>query len=308
MLALASMSLYALTGCTSSVPVNDEMMSIVDATQESARHELDKNAIIAQAAQETGLSVDEVRRKIDMADKYNATQPTTAERYKNEDTGIYTAERSALHGKILADVFRGKQAQLAAAGTQPRAIMLGGRGGAGKSQFEGMVYTQDKYILLNSDEFKKVLPEYRGFNANEVHEESGDLLDLAIAYAVKHRYNIVIDATMSGKDSTEALMKEFKKNGYQIDMYFMHLPREISTMRGIKRYVSKPNGRYVPYDVLISMTDCEKNFYELLPYATNWAFYTNLEGYKSKPKYIDGSQKKAEAYPAKKAAALPAAA
>ncbi len=271
------------------VQVNEEMRRIIAETNALGEQEIKLAEIVAEVARETGQSETDILRKIQDADAYNARTPTTAERYKTS-AGVYTDERSALHKKILEETFAGKDTAKAQQGERPRVIMLGGRGGAGKSQFEGMVYTQDEYLLLNSDEFKKLLPEYKGYNANEVHRESGDLLAMAEKLAVAHRYHVVIDATMSGRKSTQAKIEMFQKAGYQIDMYFMHLPCKISTMRGIKRFVSKPNGRYVPFVVLTDMTACEQNFYDLLPYATNWAFFTNLGGYKTGPKFIDGNK------------------
>ncbi len=292
LLAISTATLSSCSCCFDAAPavqVNNEMLRIIEETNDLADDEIKLEDIVPEVAKETGLSEASIYAKIKEADAYNAKTPTTAELYKDKETGVYSDERTKIHRKIMQKTFAGKDAAKAKVGEKPQVIMLGGRGGAGKSQFEGMVYTKDKYLLLNSDEFKKMLPEYKGFNANEVHRESGDLLAMAEKLAVANGYNIVIDATMSGKKSTKEKMEMFKNAGYQIDMYFMHLPCKISTMRGIKRFVSKPNGRYVPFSVLTDMTECEQNFYDLLPYATNWAFFTNLGGYKTGPKFIDGN-------------------
>ena len=87
--------------------------------------------------------------------------------------------------------------------------MLGGRGGSGKTKFSQngntKVYEKQNYIVLNSDEIKKKLPEYKGFNAFEVHEESWDILNKGLNLAIKKGLNVVLDGTMSNFSSSSSV-------------------------------------------------------------------------------------------------------
>ena len=155
--------------------------------------------------------------------------------------------------------------------------MLGGRGGSGKTKFgkdgETKVYDKQNYIVLNSDEIKKRLPEYKGFNSFEVHEESWDILNKAIKLSMEKGLNVVLDGTMSDRHSNEKILKDFSNAGYNIEMYFMYLKREKAAERALMRF--DYNNRYVPLDVLLNMKENEQNFDELKKYADKWAFYSN---------------------------------
>ena len=90
---------------------------------------------------------------------------------------MYTEEREALHEKIREDIVY-KRIKPSMISEQPRImIVLGGRPGSGKtSGFRGLVY-DDSFIVLDADEIKAMLPEYKGWNSKEVHEESGDIVE-----------------------------------------------------------------------------------------------------------------------------------
>ena len=80
---------------------------------------------------------------------------------------------------------------------------------------------------------------------------------------------------MKSYKSAEKQLNEFKEADYDIEMYYMHLPREISTRRAIDRFMAEDKGRYVPIDVLLGMKDNEQNFDKLKKYASKWAFFDN---------------------------------
>ena len=107
-------------------------------------------------------SKDKIKEKITVADRYNdnirKNHTQTKELYSNAN-GIYTPERLAIHTNILNELFANSNKAKPAKGKQPTFIMLGGRGGSGKTKFgkkgEAKVYDRENYITLNSDEIKK---------------------------------------------------------------------------------------------------------------------------------------------------------
>lgn len=232
-----------------------------------------------------GLDAQEVRARIAEADKYNENirkyKLDTQSRFSKDHK--YTEERKKEHQRILTDIFKNADKARPKPGEKPSVLFLGGRGGSGKSKFNGLVYNKDNYIVLDADEIKNEIKEYQGYNAFEVHEESSDILNMALNMAKKEGLNVVLDATMKSLGSTEKKIKSFDDAGYNIEMYYMHLPREKAAERAIGRFMGE-RGRYVPLNVLINdMKNNEENFDKLKKYASKWAFYNNDVASKDEP-------------------------
>src|SRR5690606_24786573 len=112
-----------------------------------------------------------------------------------------------LHRKIAAHFLSPERIRAATPpdGVQPTFTLLGGRGGSGKSWFKGKVYDPNKAIVLDADEIKGMLPEYEGWNAHQVHEESSDILEGLLRKARELGLNVVLDGTL--KTAKSALDK-----------------------------------------------------------------------------------------------------
>ena len=237
-----------------------------------------------------GYTPEEIKEKINDADEYNLNivrNNWETYKYHSDGKGHYKENRQKLHKKILNDLFLHANMAKPKAGEKPTFMVLGGRGGSGKSKFNGLVYDKDKYIVLDADAIKEMLPEYKGYNAFEVHEESSDILKKALKIAQKRGLNVVLDGTMKSLGSTEKKVKSFNDAGYNIEMYYMHLPREKAAERAIGRFMGD-NGRYVPLEILLDMKDNEENFDKLKHYASKWAFYNNdVPSKENKPILID---------------------
>ena len=236
----------------------------------------------------------------------------TKSRFKGPD-GRYTPERTALHNKIMFEGLTTKvmnedtgemeekhfppifsQEVLTKAkpadGEKPTFTILGGRGGSGKSWFtkSGMV-DGEKNLVLDADHFKQLLPEYEGWNAGEVHEESSDLFDFATSFAQSNGINLVHDATMKSRDKNVSLVKDFKDKGYRIESHYMHLPREQAAKRAVNRYLG-PTGRLVPPEIVLSNTKNESNFDEIRQMSDKWSFRDNNVPFGRPPRLISESE------------------
>lgn len=219
----------------------------------------------------------------------------------------YKPERIKIQDKILEKTFENWQEKLPAKGEKPRLVILGGRGGSGKSHFtDGSLgedgYDKRKYVVIDPDEYKTELPEYKklvdegsrfgGLNAWEVHEESSDMKKRALDIAMKRGVNVVLDGTLAKYSSAKKTLDKFKDKGYIIDVAFMELPREKSAVRGVNRgmRVNKAtgvsSGRWVPVDVMLGMTDCEENFDKLSKDADHWVMYDNDVPEGEKPRFV----------------------
>lgn len=223
-------------------------------------------------------SESEIRQKIHEIDEYNKViADNNLETYKiySNEKGEYKRERLEEHKKILNEIFANKEKAKPAANEKPVFMVLGGRGGSGKSKFNGRVYDESKYIVLDADKIKEKLPQYHGYNAYEVHKESSNILTSALAKAKKEGLNVVLDGTMKTLKSVEDKIKLFQDAGYDIQMYYMHLPREKAAERAIGRFLGK-SGRYVPLNYILNkMKENENNFDKLKHYASKWAIYSN---------------------------------
>jgi predicted kinase len=205
------------------------------------------------------------------------------------ESARYTPDREKLHGVIIAKMLSpGKiRTALPPLGEKPRLIMLGGRGGSGKGWFENNLYDPNKYVILDADKIKDEIPEYKGWNANQVHEESSDILEQMLTDCIRLGLNVVIDATMKTADNALAKVFRFKAAGYKTEAHYMHLPRQEAAKRAIGRFKNggkkgpngeppKPyTGRYVPVTAVLKNTTNEDTFDQVGKIVDVWSFRDN---------------------------------
>jgi predicted ABC-type ATPase len=262
-------------------------------------------SILAKFPSNTKAKILEVEAKI------SKLTPTSALYSK---AGVYTSAREKLHQDILYKGVNGfdpktskskfyppliSKAKLEAAITnsdKPTFTILGGRGGSGKSAFDGQkfpqakVYDKDKVILFDSDVIKHMLPEFRGFNANQVHEESSDILRMAIEEAKQHRANIVLDGTLKSRESALSNVHSFIDAGYKVEAHYMHLPRQEAAARAIARFLG-PTGRYVSADIILGNIQNEETFDEIIKLVDEWSFRDNNVPRGEPPRLIASKRK-----------------
>lgn len=213
--------------------------------------------------------------------------------------GEYTPERYAVQQKIILKAFEGWENKVPKDG-EPKLVILGGRGGSGKSHFtkgENAQYPKDKFVVIDPDAFKESLPEYKnlvdsgdkyaGLNAWEVHEESSDMKKRALGMAKELGVNVVLDGTLSKYGSVKKVIDEFREAGYDVEGAYMHLPREKSTARGILRGMM---GRFVPVGQLLAMRENEDVFEQLMPEFSKWTIYDNDVQFGEEPKLVAKSE------------------
>lgn len=250
-------------------------------------------------------TADKIRQAVDTL----AARKATSDIYKRD--GVYDAERAELHRRIVIEgvtkrVMDEKTGELvdrhipgllspdrvAAAtpknGETPTFTILGGRGGSGKSWFKGRVYDEDSAIVLDSDHIKGLLPEYEGWNAAQVHEESGELFDTVTAMAREMGLNIVHDATMKSPEKAIELATGFKDKGYKLEAHYMHLPRQEAAKRAVSRFLGKTK-RLVPPQVILENTRNEEAFEGARKLADRWSFRDN-SGDAGEPRLISQSE------------------
>jgi len=233
--------------------------------------------VMGQFSQEV---LDEVANVLDRAKRLPSTYDVPE--YRTKDKKDWSASRKALHDEIVAEFFTDEKIAMATPtdGEPPKFIILGGRGGSGKSAFTNGTISEFDHkhaLILDSDKIKERLrPPYDGWNAASVHEESAELFDIISARARDLKLNVVHDITLKSMNSEREILK-FQSEGYDVEGHYMFLPRKESARRGVLRYLGKDGrrSRLVPVKVLLSMTENEKNFDALKPYFSKWSAYDN---------------------------------
>ena len=282
-------------------PKKDEpKKSTVLGKQEPIPAESFKAADYAKSHDLAGVTEEDILKHFppDTAAKIKAAQDRlkgieeTYSKFKKD--GAWTLERQELHRKIIYDGVIGKDengnevkvpgllspervaAARPAKGEKPTMVLLGGRGGSGKSSLKGQVYEPDRCIVLDADHIKSMMPEYEGWNAHQVHEESGQIFDTVVAFARIMGLNVVLDKTMKTSASAVSDVQRFKDAGYRTEAHYMHLPRQEAAKRAVQRFLDGgENGRYVPTNVVLGMTTNEGSFDDVMDMVDAWSFRDN---------------------------------
>jgi predicted ABC-type ATPase len=131
----------------------------------------------------------------------------------------------------------------------------------------------DNAIYINSDDVKEKLPGYEGWNAAHYHEESSDVSKTAEQLARDHRLNVILDGTMSKRDSLHTRIEQYKAAGYRIEGHFMRVKPETSAKRALERFVRK--GRFVPPEHVLSLGANLGNFEGQRANMAAWEIYDN---------------------------------
>lgn len=205
--------------------------------------------------------------------------------YKTAD-GEWTPARQALHDKIIAGMFAPDRVAAAKPkeGERPTVHLLGGSGGSGKGWFvrSGKV-PADKAIYINSDDVKAQLPEFKGWNASLLHEESSDVAAEAEARARDLGLNVILDGTMSSESALERRLALYAGAGYKIAGHYMRVTPETSVKRALERFVrGGKDGRFVVPQYILGGQNL-KNFESTRDRMDSWEMYDN-EG--DKPKLV----------------------
>ena len=250
----------------------------------------------------SNFSDDDVQEMKDKVKEAMRLEPS--DKKFTDKAGNYSPERLKLHQDIISSVLSPEKIKAATPpkGTKPTFVVLGGRGGSGKSAFTHDEHTGEpakvnefdskKFLTLDADAVKQLLdPPYEGWNANQVHEESSFLFDKIADMAQKMGLNIISDATLKS-DKMGPVLQGLIDQGYEVEGHYMFLPRQKAASRACGRYLKKgkeSRGRLVPPEVILGNTQNEANFDKLKPLFKKWSAYNNDVAKGEDPQLIDHS-------------------
>jgi predicted ABC-type ATPase len=166
--------------------------------------------------------------------------------------GEYTESRKKLHAEIIKEF---KEGVVCIDKAKPIAVLMGGSPASGKSTFLKKYrpyLLTDNLFKVDADEIRAKLPEYKGWNATQTHEETGDIVKTLISdknIGVPCKFDFIYDGTMTSTKKYLALVELLKSEGYEVYVVFIsNIPKKVVKKRALERY--QKSGRFVPLMVI----------------------------------------------------------
>lgn len=182
-----------------------------------------------------------------------------------DENGKYTAEREAKHEEIINKALT--EDTKAAEGTRPTAVLLIGQPGAGKTTASNTVLPDiisTKLAVINADDVKAALPEYKGWNAAALHEESSDVAEgKLLPRAIEGNHNMLLDITGTNSAKMEKIASALGSKGYDVHVINVTTEPHVSLGRVYGRFLGKEK-RFVPLDYAKSIDHLPDKTYEKL--------------------------------------------
>lgn len=133
-------------------------------------------------------------------------------------------------------------------------VIVLGPPAAGKSTVSEPLARSLHAALVDADEAKKIIPEYRnGLGSSAVHEESSELAKDVFKNLVRDGANIVLPKVGHSYESIKGMVEALKKRGYRVDIAHVAATPEISGRRNIARFLE--TGRLVEPEYITEVGD-----------------------------------------------------
>lgn len=143
-------------------------------------------------------------------------------------------------------------------------IVIGLPASGKSSTLVNPISQQHKSRIIDSDEAKKLLPEYNnGWGANIVHEESKFIANNQLFAALLAKENIVYPIVGSNAEKLVNLLKFAKtKSKYNVYLHYNEIRLNEALARLLSRFLE--NGRFIPPEILFKYGDKVKDTYQSL--------------------------------------------
>lgn len=180
---------------------------------------------------------------------------------KMNTADIQTPERQKLRSEVLEQLYqRGSYSSethdyTGEIAQERRADIVIGAPAAGKSSvLVDPLSEQHKSRVIDSDDAKKLLPEYdEGRGAGNVHRESSMIRNDLLVRAVENGDNLVWPTVGDKLDKLLRDIQNFRDNGYSVYLHLNELSASKATGRALGRYLS--TGRFVDPEVVLKVGD-----------------------------------------------------
>lgn len=258
-------------------PVSKEMMNVLEQLklgQDVSREKIDDLKEMKEAysrvSQDISTHILENREKI-QADVLQKLQNMGSAVTKNNGTVSFS-------GEILRD---------------KRLDIVIGLPAAGKSSALAEPISElCQSRIIDSDEAKKLLPEYQnGWGAGVVHKESQGISEQQFKAAISNGENFVYPRVGGDCKELEDLIKRAKKQGYKVYVHFNDLNKNKALGRMINRFLE--TGRFINPDLITKYGNSIENTYQSLKNSTlidGFSKWSNDVPLGYRPKLIECSE------------------
>jgi predicted ABC-type ATPase len=132
----------------------------------------------------------------------------------------------------------------------PTCIILGGQPGSGKTELEKLAFQNlnCNAVVCNVDNLKEFHP--KSFEIKKHHPNHfSDLTskyahewNLALRnYCIQNNLNFILETTLNSGDNINKITNNLKRNSYDVDIYLMSVPLEVSKISCYLRYEESLN-------------------------------------------------------------------
>lgn len=139
----------------------------------------------------------------------------------------------------IEQLTKNKQAQ-----ESPKAYLLGGQPGAGKSGLHQLIKAEDpNAITIDNDTFKWLHPKYKQLEqkygkdvVKYVIPFSNQMTESLIDYLSDKKFDLIIEGTLRTVEVPMATVTKLQNRGYEASLYVMAVPRIESYLGTLARY------------------------------------------------------------------------
>jgi predicted ABC-type ATPase len=143
------------------------------------------------------------------------------------------------------------------------AVIVLGPPASGKSSISNPIARKYDATIIDSDEAKKLLPEYAGgVGANAVHTESKAIINQMEQLAIDEGDNLVIPTVGENADKIRAKVERYRNAGYNVQVVDVQVPAEEAAIRMFRRFYK--TGRMIPTDYLNKVGNKPSATYDIL--------------------------------------------
>ena len=134
------------------------------------------------------------------------------------------------------------------------AVIITGVPASGKSKLTNEVKDVIKGMVIDSDDYKKLIPEYKnGIGTSSVHNESKEFFKRMLKKTITNGDNIIIPTLGRNEEPLTKIINSLKSKGYGIAMIRVDVPLAVAELRNIKRAIK--TGRYVDSQIITKEVD-----------------------------------------------------
>lgn len=232
---------------------NETAESTTEAAPQKAEASPQMRSVIDRLNAGEDVSREEIDRIPEVAEVRALPKMNTAD--------IQTPERQKLRSEVLEQLYqRGSYSSethdyTGEIAQERRADIVIGAPAAGKSSvLVDPLSEQHKSRVIDSDDAKKLLPEYdEGKGAGNVHRESSMIRNDLLVRAVENGDNLVWPTVGDKLDKLLRDIQNFRDNGYSVYLHLNELSASKATGRALGRYLSE--GRFVDPEVVLKVGD-----------------------------------------------------